>query len=274
MSMLMVNQDKCNSCGICVVECPVGIIEIMDSEEYPVWIEGGEERCIKCGHCVAVCPLAAIGIETMMPQDCALVRKELLLSPEQAEHFLKTRRSIRTYKQEPVPRETLEKLIDIASYAASGHNTQPLSWLIIEDSQEVRRLAGMVVDWMRVAMKEMPGLADFLHFDSIVNDWDQGRDRIMRSAPHAIVVHAPADDMMAPGDAPIALTYLEIASYGLGLGACWAGFLMLGATFSTPVLEALQLPEGHKYMGALMVGYPQYKYSRIPLKNKPSIVWR
>jgi len=152
---------------------------------------------------VAVYPLAAIGIETMMPQDCALVKKELLLSPEQAEHYLKTRRSIRVYKKEPVPQDTLAKLIDIASYAASGHNTQPLSWLVIEDSQEVRHLAGLVADWMRVAIKEMPWLADFLHFDRIVADWEQGRDRIMRGAPHAIVVHAPADNVLAPGDAPI-----------------------------------------------------------------------
>lgn len=223
---------------------------------------------------MAVCPLAAIGIETMMPQDCALVRNELLLSPEQAEHYLKTRRLIRVYKKEPVPQDTLAKLIDIASYAASGHNTQPLSWLVIEDSQEVRHLAGLVADWMRVAIKEMPWLADFLHFDRIVADWEQGRDRIMRSAPHAIIVHAPADNVLAPGDAPIALTYLELAAYGLGLGACWAGFLMGGATFYAPVMEAPHLPEGHKYMGALMVGYPKYKYSRIPLKNKPSIIWR
>lgn len=223
---------------------------------------------------MAVCPLAAIGIETMVPQDCALVKKELLLSPEQAEHYLKTRRSIRVYKKEPVPQDTLAKLIDIASYAASGHNTQPLSWLVIEDSQEVRHLAGLVADWMRVAIKEMPWLADFLHFDRIVADWEQGRDRIMRGAPHAIVVHAPADNVLAPGDAPIALTYLELAAYGLGLGACWAGFLTGATTFYAPVMEALQLPEGHKYMGALMVGYPKYKYSRIPLKNKPSIIWR
>jgi P2-related tail formation protein len=56
---------------------------------------------------------------------------------------------------------------------------------------------------MRVAIKEMPWLADFLHFDRIVADWEQGRDRIMRGAPHAIVVHAPADNVLAPGDAPI-----------------------------------------------------------------------
>lgn len=96
----------------------------------------------------------------------------------------------------------------------------------------------------------------------------------MHGAPHAIIVHAPADNVLAPVDAPIALTYLELAAYGLGLGACWAGFLTGAATFYAPVMEALQLPEGHKYMGALMVGYPKYKYSRIPLKNKPSIIWR
>jgi hypothetical protein len=36
-----------------------------------------------------------------------------------------------------------------------------------------------------------------------------------------------------------ALTYLELAAYGLGLGACWAGFLTGAATFYAPVMEAL-----------------------------------
>jgi nitroreductase len=145
---------------------------------------------------------------------------------------------------------------------------------VIEDLKEVRRLAGIVADWMRFAIKEMPQMADSLHLDLIVADWEQGNDRIMRGAPHAIVVYAPAGNVMAPGAAPVALTYLELAAYSLGLGACWAGYFQLGAAYYAPMIEALQLPEGHKSLGAMMVGYPKHSFSRIPLRNEPVILWR
>jgi nitroreductase len=178
------------------------------------------------------------------------------------------------YKEDVVPRGVLTKLIDITRYAASGHNSQPLHWMVIESPQEVKRLAGLVSDWMREAIKEMPDMASLLHLDMLVADWERGEDRIMRNAPHAIVVHAPTDDMGARGDAPIAMTYLELATYGLGLGACWAGYFQAAATLYQPMKETLGLPDGHTSLGAMMIGYSRYHYARIPLKKEPSIIWR
>jgi nitroreductase/NAD-dependent dihydropyrimidine dehydrogenase PreA subunit len=274
MSALAVDREKCNSCGICEAECPPRIIEIPGLDAMPSWVEGAPERCIVCGHCVAVCPRDALGLDTMSPEECAPVDSGLLPTAEQVELFLKSRRSIRVYKEKPVPREVLAKLIDTARYAPSGSNSQPLQWLVIEDAREVRRFAGLVVDWMRVAIKEAPELADLLRFDLIVAEWDRGRDRVMRGAPHAIVAHAHRDDVMAPQSATIALTTLELAAYSRGLGACWAGFFQACATFYPPMQEALRLPEGHASLGAMMIGYPKYKYRRIPLRKEPLITWR
>ena len=274
MSVLAVDRDKCNSCGVCVLECPRGIIELVELGAVPRYAEGREEVCIICGHCVAVCPRDAIALETMKPEDCAPVRMELLPAAEQVEHFLRSRRSVRTYRKKPVPREMLAKLIDIARYAPSGHNAQPVQWLVIEDTKEVSRLTGLVADWMRLAIKEIPELADYLRFDLILADWDSGIDRIMRDAPHAIVAHAPRDNVMAPQASVIALTTLELAAYSQGLGACWAGFFHLGTMFYPPMREALQLPEGHTCLGAMMIGYPRHRFRRIPLRNEPAIIWR
>jgi nitroreductase len=240
----------------------------------PSWVEIGEERCIDCGHCVAVCAPGAAILGSMKPEDCAPIIRGLLPTAEQVEHFLKSRRSIRAYKEKPVPRETLAKLIDIARYAPSGHNSQPLHWLVFEDPAEVKRLAGLVVDWMRVAIKDMSPTAEFLRFDLIIEAWGSGIDRVMRGAPHAIVAHAPADNVFAPQSSPIALTYLELAAYGLGLGACWAGYFQAAASFHPPMQEALQLPEGHISLGAMMIGYPKHRFSRIPLRKEPPVIWR
>ena len=274
MSKFVVDEAKCTRCGMCVLECPARIIQMKGDDTLPFWIETGEELCINCGHCVAVCAPGAVGLGTMKPEDCAPIMRNLLPNAEQVEHFLKSRRSIRAYKEKPVPRETLAKLIDIARHAPSGHNSQPMHWLVIEDSSEVKRLAGLVVDWMRVAIKEMSPTAEFLRFDLIIESWGSGIDRIMRVAPHAIVAHAPADNVFAPQSSPIALTYLELAAYALGLGACWAGYFQAAASFHHPMQEALQLPDGHVSLGAMMIGYPKHRFSRIPLRKEPPIIWR
>jgi hypothetical protein len=38
--------------------------------------------------------------------------------------------------------------------------------------------------------------------------------------------------------------------------------------------EAVNLPEGHQIFGAMMVGYPKYRYHRIPLRKEPKIAWQ
>ena len=274
MSLVAVDPDKCNFCGLCAIECPAGIFVIKGTEKLPVTAGGGEDFCIKCGHCVAVCPPGAISLGTMKPEDCAAVRKNLLPTPEQVEHFLKSRRSVRAYKEKPVPREILAKIIDIARYAPSGHNAQPVQWLVIEDPKEVQRLSGLVVDAMRLAIKESPELADIFSVDLIEAAQQRGEDPIMRHAPHAIVAHAPGDAGTPQQDGLIALTYLELAAYSLGLGACWAGLLYFATLTYPPMQEALQLPDGHQCLEAMMIGYPKHKLSRIPLRNEPKIIWR
>ena len=141
MSILAVDPDKCNFCGLCAMECPAAIIVIKGPEALPFMPRGGEKFCINCGHCVAVCPPGAISLETMKPADCTTVSNELLPTPEQVEHFLKSRRSVRVFKKEPVPRTILAKLIDIARYAPSGRNAQPVQWLVVENPNEVKRLS-------------------------------------------------------------------------------------------------------------------------------------
>jgi len=270
----MVDEAKCTRCGMCVLECPARIIKMKGEDTLPFWIETGEELCINCGHCVAVCALGAVSLGTMKPEDCAPIMRNLLPDAEQVEPFLKSRRSIRAYKERPVSREMLAKLIDIARYAPSGHNSQPLHWLVIEDATEVNRLAGLVIDSMRAAIKSAPDIAAALQFDRMVASWDAGIDLILRGAPHVIIAHAYKDMPLADQNCHIALTYLELAACSLGLGACWAGWLQMVMTSYPPMIEALRLPEGHVGLGAMMIGYPRHRFSRIPLREEPPIIWR
>ena len=273
MALLKVDQEKCNRDGICIDTCPAKIIEFKNKDAFPTLIDEGELFCIHCGHCVAVCPYGAMSHQKMSPSDCPQVNKDLLLTPEQVEQFLRYRRSIRAYKAKVVEKRLLARLIDSARYAPSGHNLQPVNWQVIYDRDDVRQLAGLVADWMRHLIQEQSPLAAAMHLDRVGSAWEEGQDRICRSTPHLIVAHAPQEERTAPAACTIALAYLELAAVPLGLGACWAGYFNAAANFWPPLKAALSLPEGHAPFGAMMVGYPKYRYHRLPLRNEPKITW-
>ncbi len=271
---LNVNAELCKRDNLCVAVCPLGLIHRQSKEAFPSYGKGEEELCIKCGHCVAVCPEGALSVEDITPERCMPIKKEKILNPEHVEHFLRFRRSIRNYSREKVPQEILSQIIRVASHAPSGHNTQPVRWLVISNEEEIKILAGFVVDWMRTIIRDLPDLADLMHLDRVVAAWESGRDRILRSAPHLIVAHAPETERTAQSSCTIALTYLELAVTGFGLGACWAGYFNAAAGMYPPLKTRLNLPEGHQCFGAMMIGYSKYSYQRLPPRNAPVIEWR
>ena len=52
----VINSDDCSACGICVDECPNGVIEIVGDAAEPVH----DENCDGCEACMEVCPMGAI----------------------------------------------------------------------------------------------------------------------------------------------------------------------------------------------------------------------
>ncbi len=271
MALFTVDTELCNKDGICAAECPMKIIEMKDDVPKPV--NGADKLCIKCGHCVAVCPKAALTLDILSPSECLDVNKEMLLNPDQTEHFLRNRRSIRTYKEKQVDKETLEKVIRLASFAPSGHNLQPVKWQVIYEREEVKRLSGLVINWMKYMIKEQPDIAKVLHLDMVVAGWQFGMDTVSRDAPHLILANASKADMTAKDACTIATTYLELALAPHGLGGCWNGFFHAATVYWPELQQALGLADGQGNYGVMMVGYPKFKYHRMPKRNTPVIKW-
>ena len=271
MSLFTIDEKLCARDGICVTECPAFVIEMKDKESFPTVTEGGEARCINCGHCVAVCPHAAISLARMPVDRCPPIDNDLTLSEAQAEQFLRSRRSVRTYKKQDVDADNLTRLIEIARYAPTGSNSQLVQWLVVPTREKVIELTGLAVDWMRNAVKEKNPMAEAYQMGGIVRAWDNGIDIISRGAPALVILHGPEAYPIMTIDSAIALSYLDLAAPSLGLGCCWAGFFMIAAGYWPPLAEALQLPEGHKSFGAMMVGYPKFRYQRLPERNEARV---
>lgn len=274
MSLITVDRKKCKKDGVCVDVCPSKIIIQPDKNDYPVLLQDDEEFCINCGHCAAVCPHGALTLKTMLIAECPEIRYELLPEADQIRQLLMARRSIRFYKDRIVAHALLEDLIDTARHAPTASNQQQVQWVVFENPAEVNRLASMVIDWTRSMLPLIPDELMAKKMENKIAAWDDGKDQILRGAPHLIVVHSKADLSFAETNCVIALTYLELYAFTKGLGTCWAGYLTTAAGFHEPLQKALNLPGGHKCFGAVMLGYPQYKYKRIPVRNAPVVTWR
>jgi nitroreductase/NAD-dependent dihydropyrimidine dehydrogenase PreA subunit len=274
MNVFTIDPEKCNRDGICVKACPAKVIRMGSPDEMPAPTPDFEENCLACGHCVTVCPKEAFSLNWLSPEKCLPVRKEISLTREQAEQFLRARRSIRNFKDQPVERQKLAKLLEIACFAPSAKNSQPWHWTVIEAPTEVRRLAGMVIDWMRSVIKQHPRQAEQRGLVRVVSAWDAGEERICRGAPHVIVVHGDKDYGFGAEDGALALSYLELFAPTLGLGSCWGGYFYSAVNAYPPLFETLDLPSDHRAFGAVMVGYPKLKYQRLPLRNEPRVNWK
>lgn len=265
---MFADTEICKRCGACFAECPYQLI-IEDKEGFPKLRLAAKKTCIGCGHCVAVCPVSALTLPELpvtpelTPQLCDPLLSDLRISREQADQFLRSRRSIRTYRQKPVDEAVLTDLLGLSTFAPSAKNGQPARWIVTRTPEATRRLAEHTVDFMAINNV----------FPGVIKNWEKGIDMILHGAPHVAIAHASEDGFHPAEDCSLAAAYLELAAHANGVGACWAGFLMEAAEGYHPLRESLGIPEGHGVYAALMLGYPKYRYARIPKRRDLKVSW-
>ena len=144
-----------------------------------------------------------------------------------------SRRTIRRFKQIPIPDSELRHIVDMARHSSCASNKQPIRYVIIRDNElvkaifETTRWAGMV------APRRTP-------------EWG-------KNAPLAfIALTIPADaGKLINADAGAAIQSMEFAAWERGLGCCWF------ASFSPEkVQELIQLDNSEKVLYIVAVGFP------------------
>ncbi len=270
-----VDQETCTRCGICSEVCPMSIIGQPGESDLPRVQEGRDSLCISCGQCEAFCPTGACIQEPGTGGDRAgpgIGAPGDMSSESLGAYVRSRRRSVRQYLPDPVPRGIIESLLDIARYAPSGGNRQPVQWLVVHDPEKVHRVAALTIEWMEILVESRHPMSSYA--PHLISAWENGTDVICRGAPHLLIPHVPEDAGTAPVDAIIALTHVDIAAPSFGIGTCWAGFVAMASNSYNPLQEFYSLPKGRVPAYAMMCGYPRYLPRNVPHRNPLQVMWK
>jgi nitroreductase/NAD-dependent dihydropyrimidine dehydrogenase PreA subunit len=270
MNFLHIDEETCTRCGICATVCAGGLIRFREGG-FPRPLSAIDAFCLRCGHCIGICPANSITHDELPAGECLPIEESRQVSLDQCAQLIKSRRSVRFYKDRPVPRDEIVRLIDIARYAPTGHNEQGVRWLVIDDAATIRRIEAIGHDWMRDRIAEDARMAEM--FTGVLKRMEAGHPDFIRNAPALVVAHAGQEGPTPGIDCAIALGYFDLAANAAGLGCCWAGFFMMAANTYPALKELLALPDGQRVHGALMLGYPKYARQRIPPRRPARVTW-
>lgn len=193
--------------------------------------------------------------------------------------IMRSRRSIRRYRDERVPKAWVDCLLEAAVWAPSAHNRQPWRFVVIDKESTKERLARRMGAALRRDL-EADGLA------RAVIDADVGRsyDRIT-TAPLLILLCMSLADMdvypdpernhhereMARQSAAMAGQNLLLMAEQLGLGACW----MCAPLFCQDLVAAtLDLPSDWLPQAMITLGFPARRRGRSRDAWETKTLWR
>jgi nitroreductase len=204
------------------------------------------------------------------------------------EDLVRERRSIRGYKPDPVPKELILEIIEVAAGAPSSMNTQPWHFHVVTGDPLDRIRAGNTERMMAGAkpQREIPveGNYDGVHRDrqveiayqlfdamGITDDRAMRKDWMMRGfrqfdAPVSIVVTYDRDLQLATvGHFDLgAVTYgLVLAAWDRGLGTVING---QGIMQSAVVREHANIPEDEVIMTCVAMGWPNDDFAANDVK--------
>lgn len=244
MNPIDIDGDKCIVCSKCIDDCPNSYLYLEDEK-----IHTNEKGCMECGHCYAICPQGAI---TMTNYDSADEEVVLMseINPETLLKAMKSRRTIRQFKPDPVEDEKIEKILEAGRYSPTGANRQKVSYTILGSKQ--REAEEICLGLFRKGKKFGSVFADYLKRIEIDDNF------FFKGAPLVIVVASKSTV-----DGGLASSYMEIMAESLGLGVLYSGFFVACSKMSRKLKKLLELEKGYDVVTCMVIGYPDVKYKRI-----------
>ncbi len=139
---------------------------------------------------------------------------------------IRARRSIRSYKPDPVPQEKLDIILEAAHLAPSWKNQQCWRFIVIKDEAKRRAIT--------------------------TRDWTADAPVIVVGCAHPALSGGNAGQSYYMLDMGIAMEHMVLAAAEQGLGTCW-----IGGQFDEATVKAeLGVPDDARVVALLPIGYP------------------
>ena len=170
--------------------------------------------------------------------------------------FLRTRRSIRRFKPDPVPNSVIESILTTAAFAPSAHDSQPWRFAVVTDTFVKTRLGEAITSKMRSDMQaEGTDKSDIEKRAALSL-------RRMDKAPLVIILcrdinavrkDTPEERIMGIQSTALAGLQLLLAAHAEGLGGNWICWPLYAQDATR---TALDLPETWEPQALYFLGYP------------------
>lgn len=182
------------------------------------------------------------------------------------EQVVRTRRSIRAYKDEPVAEETLRELVELATLAPTAMNLQPWRFSVITSREALARVNEVV---KRACLAMMERAPELQRFRSMFED---PKFSVFYGAPALVLIQGPTGNQTATMDCLLAAENLMLAAHAKGLGTCFIGFVLL-ARDDAELRRTLAVADGYDAIAPIIVGSPAAIPEAAPERRPAEITW-
>lgn len=149
-----INKDICIDCRYCTAICPHVIFKwngIGRIETRPERVE----LCFKCGQCMAVCSSGAIQVEGLSYEKDFISLPETDSYENQFFDLLISRRAVRSFKDRPVSRELLEKVVNGIKFASPGFTPIKTELTVVIDREVLKKALPLMIEFYDNLLKMM-----------------------------------------------------------------------------------------------------------------------
>lgn len=230
-------SEQCTGDGICVEVCPKDVLEVVGGKARTV--AGTQEHCLRCAQCVLVCPREALTLDAL-PGETYERAPKWSFSYEDLLAFLRTRRSVRRFKDQPVDRAMIDQVLEACASAPPAFPPHPTEVVVLDQREDIEKLKLALVNGYdkllgyfrnpiaRFQIRRKRGPETFhaleTHVLNIVRHDNirfraHGVDRYLYGAPVLLLFHANRWVAAHQNSGMVVATYAMLAAHGLGLGA-------------------------------------------------------
>jgi len=269
---ISIDFQRCIRCGRCVKVCPSLVFE-QKTKGADVRV-AAPENCIVCGHCVAACPAAAV-VHSEFPADKVHpVDRAQLPSPEQLLLLCRARRSNRALTRKPVPQEVIDRILEAAHAAPTASNLQQVGYTVLTGPDDLRFVVEYTLGFCRRMLRllEMPVLGPVIRrfvkgsdryratFHRLLDEYAQGRDRILRGATALVLIHAPAENRFGAIDCQLAYQNGSLMAEALGVSQIYTGFVLTASHADRKSRLARRFGIRGKIQAGMALGMPEFLF--------------